>query len=593
MRRYRLIAEIGHGGMADVYLAVAQGPAGFNKLVVVKKTRRDLITEADILAMFLDEARLAARLNHPNVVQTLEIGQDGDRYFIAMEYLDGQPYNRLLSRASEQLPLPLQLRILIDVLSGLHHAHELKDFDGTPLSVVHRDATPQNVFITYDGSIKVVDFGIAKAVDSSSQTRTGVVKGKVAYMAPEQVRGERLDRRTDVFAVGVMLWEAIAKRRMWEDLPEITVVHELMHNLVPGVASASADVSPELAAICDRAVAPIRDHRYQTALELQQDLEEYLARERIRASARDVGAFVADVFAADREKVRKIIEAQLKDVRWSQQQKASMQDLPSIEINSARYGEKESSFKSGADEPSFVSAVSEEPSFRRQETERIVTSPSMIGPTDPLRGPPSRAFADQSTTLPAVMPPTSAPTNSGAALPMPAPRPPEPRQNALIPIVFAVVATIALFGVGVKLIFGSSSRADAPAPEASAVVAKPAETSAPAAESVRVTIRVEPKEAAIYLDDVLIGSGSFEGKLPRSDAPRRLRLRAEGYVPREERLAFLTDSVALNFELTREEEPAPPTTAPPRPAAGGRAAPKNEGKGKAKHDIDSESPYGR
>src|SRR5882724_6513839 len=140
MRRYRLIAEIGHGGMADVYLAVAQGPAGFNKLVVIKKTRRDLITEADILAMFLDEARLAARLNHPNVVQTLEIGQEGDRYFNAMESLDGQPLNRLLSRAAEKLPLALHHRILIDVLAGLHHAHEPRDFDGTPHSVVHRDA---------------------------------------------------------------------------------------------------------------------------------------------------------------------------------------------------------------------------------------------------------------------------------------------------------------------------------------------------------------------------------------------------------------------------------------------------------------------
>src|SRR5262245_31280682 len=135
MRRYRLIAEIGHGGMADVYLAVAQGPAGFNKLVVIKKTRKDLLAEADILAMFLDEARLAARLNHPNVVQTHEIGQEDGRYFIAMEYLDGQPLNRILSRASDRLPLALHLRVLIDVLAGLHHAHELRDFNGTPLNV--------------------------------------------------------------------------------------------------------------------------------------------------------------------------------------------------------------------------------------------------------------------------------------------------------------------------------------------------------------------------------------------------------------------------------------------------------------------------
>src|SRR5215468_3006277 len=203
LRKYRLIAEIGKGGMADVYLAVVQGPAGFNKLVVIKKTRSELTRDPEFIAMFLDEARLAARLNHPNVVQTHEVGQEGDRYFIAMEYLDGQPLNRIRARAGSSFGVNLQVRVLADVLAGLHHAHELCDFDGTPLGVVHRDATPQNVFVTYDGLIKVVDFGIAKAVDSSAETRTGVVKGKVTYMAPEQAKGDRVDRRADIFAVGV------------------------------------------------------------------------------------------------------------------------------------------------------------------------------------------------------------------------------------------------------------------------------------------------------------------------------------------------------------------------------------------------------
>src|SRR6185437_8026107 len=233
--KYRLIAELGHGGMAEVYLAVVRGPAGFNKLVVIKQIRPQLAEDPEFLAMFLDEARLAARLSHPNVVQTNEVGQEGSRYFIAMEYLEGQPLNRVLHRVQKTggIPLALHVKILSDVLGGLHHAHELADFDGTPLEVVHRDVTPHNVFITYDGQVKVVDFGIAKALNSSAETRTGVLKGKVAYMAPEQARGERCDRRADVFSVGVMLWEAATGRRLWKGVPDITILQRLLAGDIP------------------------------------------------------------------------------------------------------------------------------------------------------------------------------------------------------------------------------------------------------------------------------------------------------------------------------------------------------------------------
>src|SRR4051794_26091703 len=190
--KYRLIAELGHGGMADVFLAVARGPIGFNKLLVVKRLKANLVDEPEYVAMLGDEARLAARLNHPNVVQTNEVGQEGDQYFIAMEYLDGQPLHRVLTRSEkkERMPLAMHLRIVCDVLSGLHYAHELADFDGSPLNVVHRDVTPQNIFVTYDGQVKLVDFGIAKASGRDGETKTGIVKGKVTYMGPEHAMGK-------------------------------------------------------------------------------------------------------------------------------------------------------------------------------------------------------------------------------------------------------------------------------------------------------------------------------------------------------------------------------------------------------------------
>src|SRR6478609_2122263 len=204
--RYRLIAEIGRGGMAEVYLALLEGDLGFNKLLVLKRIRPELAEDPEMMAMFLDEARLSARLHHANVVETHEVAQEDGHTFMVMEYLEGQSLHRILHRLRRHggLPKAMHFQILADMLAGLHHAHELSDWDETPLGVVHRDVTPQNVFVTYDGRVKVVDFGIAKVRGASSETRAGVVKGKVAYMAPEQARGEPVDRRTDIFAAGVM-----------------------------------------------------------------------------------------------------------------------------------------------------------------------------------------------------------------------------------------------------------------------------------------------------------------------------------------------------------------------------------------------------
>ena len=204
--KYRFLVELGSGGMGDVFLAVAQGPKGFNKLQVIKRLRPELAQDPEFLAMFLNEARIAARLNHPNVVQTNEVSEHEDEYFIAMEYLEGRSLYAILKRAissspknapPQRMPLAFHLHTLAEACEGLHYAHELRDFDGTPLELVHRDCSPQNIFVTYDGEAKVLDFGIAKAADSATYTRTGVLKGKVPYMAPEQLDGGR-DRHPPV-----------------------------------------------------------------------------------------------------------------------------------------------------------------------------------------------------------------------------------------------------------------------------------------------------------------------------------------------------------------------------------------------------------
>lgn len=312
--KYRVLAKLGQGGMARVLLTMSQGPRGFNKLLVVKELREELANDPEFVSMFMDEARIAARLNHPNIVQTYEVGEDGERFFIAMEYLEGQPLNAVFRRVGRKnIALEIHLRIIADVLAGLDHAHKLTDFDGTPLNVVHRDVSPQNVFVTYEGQVKLVDFGIAKAAGASSRTQEGMLKGKISYIAPEQARCESVDQRSDLFTVGVMLWEAIAGRRMVTREDEMSVLARRMAGQDPPIREAMPDCPDELAAICTKAMAPKKEDRFQSAKEFQEVLERYLSGSDFRVGSKDVGSLVTSAFEDERVRIRSTIEEQMRN----------------------------------------------------------------------------------------------------------------------------------------------------------------------------------------------------------------------------------------------------------------------------------------
>jgi serine/threonine-protein kinase len=317
--KYELIAKLGRGGMADVFLAAAAGPHAFNKLVVVKRLRNCMAENDTYVRMFLDEAKISARLNHANIVQTYEVGDEDGNFFIIMEYLEGQPVNRIFARVFPQEPPPsgvkprveraLWVRIIAEALSGLHSAHELVDYDGTPLSIVHRDLTPHNIFVTYDGVVKILDFGIAKAVLNTTQTETGVFKGKVNYTAPEQVTGYALDRRADIFSVGVTLWELLAGKRM-RDGDAVNTLRELVkESPAPRLSSVVPDISPQLDEIVARATEHDPDKRYQTALEMRQALLGWFKTAAVDPSELDPGAMVSNLFADRRQRVREQIRA--------------------------------------------------------------------------------------------------------------------------------------------------------------------------------------------------------------------------------------------------------------------------------------------
>jgi eukaryotic-like serine/threonine-protein kinase len=309
-RKYQVLMELGRGGTAIVSAGIARGIGGFTKLVVLKNIKEEFLTDRDTVRMFVNEARLSARMNHPNVVQVYEVSRQNRLPVIVMEYLDGQSLARVLPRAYKDpaYSTDLAIGILCRVLAGLHYAHKLADYDGRPLDIVHRDVSPHNVMITYDGQVKLVDFGIAKLNSSSDETQTGVIKGKIGYMAPEQVEGVHLDQRCDVFAAGVMLWEMVARERLWGARSDADIVRSLVLDDVPSLASRHPSIDPELCGICARAMACNADERYASAHDFQTDLETYLSRRGVVVRQEDIAELIcracADLQAASGERLQ-------------------------------------------------------------------------------------------------------------------------------------------------------------------------------------------------------------------------------------------------------------------------------------------------
>jgi len=297
--KYIVIGKLGHGGMAEVNLAVVGGKGGFRKLFVIKRLHGHLEHESGFIDMFLDEARLAAQLDHPHCVQTVEVGEDNGQHFLAMEYLDGQGLERILRVTGQRgdfLPLTVSVRMIADALDGLHYAHDLRSYDGTVLGVVHRDVSPQNIFVTYNGVVKLLDFGIAKAESNVVETRTGVVKGKYAYIAPEQALAQPVDRRADLWSMGVVLWEMLTSHRLFKSVNELATLNETLHGTVHPPSSYNPQVPPELDAILDRALQRDVSKRYATGAEFKDDLESWLATQTEPSDRKSIAALMKDRF---------------------------------------------------------------------------------------------------------------------------------------------------------------------------------------------------------------------------------------------------------------------------------------------------------
>ncbi|HSK03805.1 MAG TPA: serine/threonine-protein kinase [Kofleriaceae bacterium] len=291
--KYQLVRHLATGGMAEVILARVTGIEGFERHVVIKKIRDDRAREQGFVQMFLDEARLAASLHHNNIVHVHDIGQDSGEYFFTMEYVHGEDLRRLLAHMAErerQLPLDHCITIALATAAALHHAHEHRGPDRSFAGIVHRDVSPANILVAYDGTVKVVDFGIAKLAHRTDET--GLMKGKVAYMSPEQCLGHDVDRRSDIFCLGIVLYELVTVRRLFKGANDFLTMSSILHGVIPPPSELRPDLPPELEAIILKALALQPEDRYQTADEMRAALERFAANTRLQTSTTALADFL-------------------------------------------------------------------------------------------------------------------------------------------------------------------------------------------------------------------------------------------------------------------------------------------------------------
>jgi serine/threonine protein kinase len=347
--RYRLVLELASGGMASVYVALADQRAGAHRVVAVKRLHTHLAHDPTYREMFLDEARIASQIRHPNVCAVFDYGAHDGTPHIVMEYLDGEPVSAIWSAlprgasASETRRRTAVLaRIVVDTCEALHAAHELRSIDGEPLDVVHRDVSPENLVVTYDGVVKLCDFGIAIAKEQEHRTETGLLKGKYAYIQPEVLRGQRPDRRSDLWSLGVVLWELLTGERLFRRASVLETLQAVGEALVPAPSSVLDGVPREFDDVVFKALSPNPDERFQTAREFGKALDSAVTSAGKSASLGEVSEWMAELFEGGRASRERLVELVARrydpaiggDDPWGDRSSRNDEDPPILTIDS-------------------------------------------------------------------------------------------------------------------------------------------------------------------------------------------------------------------------------------------------------------------
>jgi eukaryotic-like serine/threonine-protein kinase len=548
--KYTLIERVAVGGMAEIYKAKTTGMSGFERVVAIKRLHHHLSQDAELAQMLVDEAKIAVLLNHPNVGQVFDLGQVNGLYFMVMEYIDGPDLHRVLRKMREQqlyCPIPLALHIIAEACAGLDFAHNIHGHDGHPLQLVHRDVSPQNIMLTTSGEVKLVDFGIAKARLRMMETQAGIIKGKFYYMAPEQAYGQRLDARTDVFAIGMVLYEALVGRAAYEDSDDVSLLKRARSGEYPAPTALRPDLDPALEAIVVRALQREPQHRYQSARELQGALRQYIAQRYGEVDRYKLAEFVQQIIAQPVSTSGKLplhVPAQQvmerKDYKVSDESLIYRGPIPeSTEpTHSTHFAEGMlQDYSSGQDYnnvfeddgPTYVYSRDEDNPFAIPD---VLNSPS------------------QDATAPVYQPLPSFPTPdralpSGFSAAPPQPRAPDQRAPAMAPhrptmaeasvtrrfnlasippnARIAAGAVAALF-VGGLLLVAIFSGSDDKESEASAAVKPIPEVEAPPAPKYQtVSVNSAPPNAQVFLDGAFVGTTPMA--LPELEIGRTYKLK--------------------------------------------------------------------
>jgi serine/threonine protein kinase len=300
--KYYLLDRISVGGMAEVFKAKAFGVEGFERLIAVKRILPSIAEDEEFITMFIDEAKIAVQLQHANIAQIFDLGKVGDSYFIALEYVPGKDLRSIfdkLRKSSQAIPIPMAGYVTMKVCEGLDYAHNKKDAAGRDLNLVHRDVSPQNVLISYDGEVKIIDFGIAKAAGKAGKTQAGILKGKFGYMSPEQVRGLPLDRRSDIFSVGICLWEMVTGERLFVGESDFSTLEKVRNVEITPPSSYNKRIPEDLEKIVLKALSREVEDRYQSAMDLHDDLQSWMYTSGNFFARKDLGSFMHEVFRED------------------------------------------------------------------------------------------------------------------------------------------------------------------------------------------------------------------------------------------------------------------------------------------------------
>ncbi|MFO0722874.1 MAG: serine/threonine-protein kinase [Myxococcota bacterium] len=530
--RYTLIKKLATGGMAEIWLARQSGVAGFNRFVVIKKILSHLAEEETFRNMFLDEARMSAQLQHPNIVQVYDLGEADETYFIAMEFIMGENLAAIawrgVKRASPLSPT-FAARIMADACKALDYAHRLRGPDGKPLEIVHRDISPQNILVTYEGEVKVVDFGIAKAASKSQHTKTGMLKGKFSYMSPEQCLGNPVDKRSDVFALGIVLYELCTGKRLFKHESELMILEMITKRRITPPSEVAENIPAELEAIILKALEKDVEIRYQSAQDLQIALEDFIRAQSEASSNSDVAEYMRGLFEDKIEEKRKLIEL------------ASREDF----LQQANFDDEATQQADRRGPP--VKVVYGQPPRPRQ-TGQMMLPPNLGTPQASMPGMPMPQLDPRMTGL----------LMQQASLPGATSLPNVPAVEGSRVTQWIILATIPLIlGAGGFIIYNLLHEGDVPAPP---VVSNPSPTprEAPVRRELSdLDINSRPPGAKIFLNGEPVattGTGQYattNAQLTALEVGQtyRLKLELDGYESRTETFTVSKEVKRVDYEL--------------------------------------------